>query len=528
MMNPRSISAFALILLCAAGAGLIGRPAGPDGQAGAAARQRFVPTWESLSRNPTPQWLRDGKFGIYTHWGVYAVPAVGPNGTWYSHNIYMNPNSPERAYHEATYGPLEKFGYKDFIPMFTGDKFDANQWAELFRKAGARFAGPVGEHHDGFAMWNSRLTEWNATRMGPKRDVVGELAGACRRQGMRFMVAMHHAENWWFFPHWVKEYDTSDPRYAGLYGQPHNLEWANGVPVTDTRNDLWQLQDKPSEEFLDRWQGKIREVIDNYQPDLLWFDFGLRYIQEHYKRDLLTYYYNKAQEWGKEVVVTYKWHDLAPNAAVVDLELGRFPELTYHDWITDTTVDDGHGWGYLKDTAYKPVSALVHYLVDNVSKNGYMLLNVGPKPNGEIPEQAQEILLGIGRWLDVNGEAIYGTTPWMTYGEGPTQMAKAGPFSEDKEVRYTAEDIRFTVKDDVLYAICLGWPGQEVTIKCAAEKLYESEIESIRMLGAEEELSWTMTSEGLKIAAPAKRPCDHAYTFRIVRKYPFGRNGGRA
>jgi alpha-L-fucosidase len=284
--------------------------------------------------------------------------------------------------------------------------------------------------------------------MGPKRDIVGELATAIRAQDMRFMVAMHHAENWWFFPHWRKDFDTSDPANAGLYGEAHNVDWGDNAPEPGGPGDYWLAMDPPGHAFLEMWKGKTLEVIDNYQPDMLWFDFGIRYIQEHYRREMLAHYYNRAEEWGKEVVVTYKWHDLAPGAGVIDLELGRFDTLTYHDWITDTTVDNGHGWGYLKETEYKTLATLVHYLVDNVSKNGYMLLNVGPKPNGEIPREAQDLLNGIGAWLHVNGEAIYGTTPWMTYGEGPTEMTKAGYFMEDEEVAYTAQDIRFTVKDD--------------------------------------------------------------------------------
>jgi len=478
----------------------------------------YEPTWNSLLQHRTPQWFHEAKFGIYTHWGVYAVPARGPNATWYPYNMYRE-GTPQCEYHVKTYGGPEKSGYKDFIPQLTGEKFDPDEWAELFKKAGAQFAGPVGEHHDGFCMWDSRYTEWNAARMGPKRDVVGELEKAIRKQDMRFMVALHHAENWWFFPHWKKEFDVSDPRYAGLYGELHNLDKDPGEGIEGFEERFF-AQDKPSKAFLDQWKGKTLEVIDKYQPDMLWFDFGLGRIQENYRREMLAYYYNRATEWGKEVLVTYKGHYLPPGAGVVDLELGRHDTLTYHEWLTDTTVDDGQGWGYLKETEYKSVKTLVHYLIDNVSKNGHLLLNVGPKPNGEIPEEAKELLVGIGEWLEVNGEAIYGTTPWMTYGEGPTEMPKAGPFMEDQEVEYTTQDIRFTVKDDVLYAISLGWPDERVMIE-TLKHAYESEIKSVSLLGADGKLEWSLTPEGLSITPPGEKPCDHAFVFKIVRGNPF-------
>ncbi len=480
----------------------------------------YQPTWESLKQHQTPRWFQDAKFGIYTHWGIYCVPARGPNATWYPYNMYIE-GTPQHEYHVKTYGHPGKFGYKDFIPMFTGDKFDAGEWAEIFKGSGAQYAGPVGEHHDGFAMWDTRYSEWKATKMGPKRDVVGELAKAIRGQDMRFMVALHHAENWWFFPHWRKDFDTSDPANAGLYGEQHNLEWAGNPPDHRHRDGYWHEMAPPSKAFLDTWKGKTVEVIDNFQPDLIWFDFGIRFIQEHYKREMLAHYYNQAAAWGKDVVVTYKWHDLAPGAGVIDLELGRFDKLTYHDWVTDTTVDDGHGWGYLKETEYKSLRTLVHYLVDNVSKNGQMLLNVGPKPNGEIPEEAKALLKGMGRWLNVNGEAIYGTAAWMTYGEGPTQMKKAGYFMEDEEVAYTAQDIRFTTKDDVIYAICLGWPTEPLTIE-TLKVLYAEEIAGVSMLGVEQPLTWSFNrQEGLRVIPPAQKPCEDAYVLKIERKRPY-------
>jgi alpha-L-fucosidase len=475
-------------------------------------KRTFQPTWNSLKEHTTPTWFREAKFGIYTHWGVYSVPAAGPNVTWYPYNMYRK-GSEQYEHHVKKYGGPERFGYKDFIPMFTGEKFDPDEWAELFKNAGAQYAGPVGEHHDGFCLWDTEYSEWKATKMGPKRDVVGELARAIRKQDMRYMVALHHAENWWFYPHWIKEFDTADPQYAGLYGEPHDLDGK-------VDNDDFFGQSKPSQAFLEMWYGKILEVIDNYEPDMLWFDFGLERIQEQYRKEFLAYYYSKAEEWGRDVLVTYKWHHLVPGTALIDLELGRFDKLTYHEWLTDTTVDDGQGWGYHEGGDYKSLRTLVHYLVENVSKNGYLLLNVGPKPNGEIPDQAKALLNGIGAWLEINGEAIYGTTPWLTYGEGPTRMEKAGYFMEDAEVQFTANDIRFTAKGDDLYAICLGWPEEQVVIE-SLHALYESEIRSVKMLGVDRELEWSLTDEGLKITPPAEKPCENAFVFKVERKPPF-------
>ena len=477
----------------------------------------YQSSWRSIRSHAVPQWFKDAKFGIYTHWGVYSVPACGPNGTWYPFHMYR-PGNPQYDHHVKEYGPPEQFGYKEFIPMFTAEHFDADEWAEIFHGSGAQFAGPVAEHHDGFSMWDSKVNQWNAARMGPKRDVTGELAAAMRRKDMRFMVALHHAENWWFFNH-NNKYDTVDPAYSGLYGAPHNIDMK--FDLSQGKTDDWKYQERPDKAFLDQWLGKIKEVIDGYQPDLMWFDFGIRLVQEHYKREFLAYYYSQAEKWGKEVVVTYKNQDLVPGSGLIDLELGRFNDLTYMEWITDTTVDNGNGWCFLKNNTYKPPTEVVHYLIDNVSKNGYLLLNVDPMPNGRIPEPSQAILAEMGRWLGVNGEAIYGTTPWMAYGEGPTRMEGTGGFTEKEKLTYTGADFRFTSKGDALYAICLAWPGSEAVIHTVWEKLYPNEIVSVRMLGVDRDLAWKMADHALHIEVPDQRPCDHAYVFRIERKPAF-------
>ncbi|MEM8565731.1 MAG: alpha-L-fucosidase [Bacteroidota bacterium] len=409
---------------------------------------KFEPYWESLRRISTPQWLRDGKFGIYTHWGLYSVHAYGENTTWYSHQLYMDEESEARKHFEDTFGSIKNTGYKDLIPKFTAEHFNADEWVALFKKAGAKFVGPVAEHHDGFAMWDTKYSDWNAAKMGPKKDIVGEFEAAARKHNLKFVTAFHHAANWWFFPVWDERYDTGNPEYAGLYGQPHK----EGAMRT--------------QEALEEWYNKIIEVIDNYGPEFIWFDFALDEIPEGVVKDFMAYYYNWALDNDKEVMITYKGHDLIPNSGVRDLELGQEPNLTYNEWITDNSVDDRGAWGYAENLTFKAPNRLIDNLVDRVSKNGYLLLNVGPKPDGTIPEGAEEVLLAMGRWLEVNGEAVYGTTPWLIPGEGPTNLDEAPSsigFNESDQI-YTSKDIRFTMKKDNLYATFLDWPGEVATL----------------------------------------------------------------
>jgi len=464
-----------------------------QGAVGKDKEKAYEPAWKSLIKHPVPEWFKDAKFGIYTHWGIYSVPAFDTE--WYPRNMYIKGHR-VFIHHRETYGPQEEFGYKDFIPQFTAEKFNADEWVDLFIRAGARFVGPVAEHHDGFAMWDSHLSDWTAAKMGPKRDVVGEMEKAVRKRGLKFVTSFHHAFNWKYYEP-AFQYDARDPRYAGLYGDPH----FPGTPE--------------SEEFLEDWLARLKEVIDRYMPDYMWFDFCWgQPTFESYKRKYLAYYYNKATESDRDVVVTYKGRDLPLGAGVLDLERGRLDSLRKDIWINDTSIDT-KSWCYILDPGLKSVNTLIDGLIDGVSKNGNTLLNVAPRPDGTIPDEQREILLGIGKWLEVNGEAFYGTRPWRTYGEGPTKMAKAGGFSEEKEMVYTRQDIRFTTKGNVLYAIALDWPEEQLTVT-SLKRLDASKIQSITLLGAKGNLEWTQTADGLKIKTPKIKPCDHAYAFKIA------------
>ncbi len=456
-----------------------------------AQQKAYKPEWTSLIQHPTPEWFKDAKFGIYFHWGVYSVPAFGSE--WYPRNMYIKGHR-VFEHHRNTWGPQDQFGYKDFIPLFTAEHFDADEWADLFVKAGVKFFGPVAEHHDGFSMWNSRLTEYDAYDMGPRRDIVGELAEAARERGLKFMVSLHHARKWKHFEY-AYDYDAGDPRYAQLYGMPHKP----GIPE--------------SKDYLENWLGKAVEVVDNYQPDYVWFDFGWSEPPfEPYKRAFLAHYYNRGEEWGKNVVVTYKGDHLPLGAGELDLERGRLDSLREDYWITDTSIDR-NSWCYITNPDYKDVNIMVDNIIDRVAKNGNTLMNIAPRPDGTIPEEQKERLLAIGEWLQVNGKAIYGTRHWYTYGEGPTEF-EGGSFIDKQKIVYTSEDIRFTTKNNTLYAIALDWPEDELLVKTLTV-LDAGDIRSVTMLGIDEELEWEMTAEGLAVQMPKNKPCDYAYSIKI-------------
>jgi alpha-L-fucosidase len=466
----------------------------------------FRASWESLSGYQIPNWYRDAKFGIFVHWGVYAVPAF--DNEWYPRNMYLE-SSRVFQHHVSTYGPQIKFGYKDFIPRFTAAKFDAEQWARLFRKAGARYVIPVAEHHDGFSMYNNPLSEWNAVNRGPKKDVLSLVAGAVRRNGMIFGASSHRAEHWWFFEGGMQfPSDVKDPANAGLYGPAYPRKTGYGD------------ESQPDKSFLDDWLGRTAALIEQYRPQILWFDWWIEQPAfEPYRRTIAAYLYNRTAQWGREAVLNYKLGAFPEKAAVLDVERGQLGSIRPLAWQTDTSIST-RSWGYISDDQYKSAGAIIDDLVDIVSKNGNLLLNVGPRADGTIPAAAEKLLLEIGAWLDVNGEAIYGTRPWRIYGEGPTEVV-AGGFKESERPPFTGQDIRFTAKDGVLYAIALEWPeGGRLVIRSLGEGSPHGNlaIRGVSLLGSGVPLKWSRTPQGLAVDLPASRPGNYAYCVKIVTR----------
>jgi len=459
----------------------------------------FEPTWESLKQYQPPSWYMDGKFGIFIHWGVYCVPAFG--NEWYPRQMYLQ-DTKEFAHHAQTWGPHTEFGYKDFIPMFTAEQFDPRAWAELFQRAGAKFVVPVAEHHDGFAMYDSALSEWTAAKMGPQRDTTGELAEATRAFGMTFGVSSHRAEHWWFFDG-GRQFgsDVQDPAYDGLYGPAR---------PKDT---------PPDRVFLNDWLARTCELVDKYRPQLVWFDWWIEEPPfEPYLRHFAAYYYNRGAEWGQEVAINYKNKAFAEGSAVYDIERGQLSAPSPLFWQNDTSISK-NSWGYIAEQPgcsgqdYKTPTHIIGDLVDIVSKNGALLLNIGPKPDGTIPQPEVEILLEIGEWLKMNGEAVYNTRPWHAFGEGPTEIPEGG-FSDTKREAFTSQDVRFS-KGQALYATLLGWPHDgKVSIRSLGQNSGEK-VGNVSLLGSAAPLQWRQEADALTVRLPAEKPCEHAWVLKL-------------
>lgn len=463
---------------------------------GLKAQEKFQANWESLKTYKTAEWFRDAKFGIFIHWGVYSVPAF--SSEWYPRLMYQQ-GSKEYKHQLETYGPLDKKGYKDFIPLFKAEHFDADAWAELFKKAGARYVVPVAEHHDGFAMYKTALSKWNAAEMGPHKDIIGLLSKAVRKKGLIFGLSSHRIEHWWFMNGGRRfNSDVNDLKYADFYGPAREED------------------ETPSPEYMNDWLLRCTELVDKYKPQLFWFDWWIEQpAMDPYRKSFAAYYYDKGLEWNRGVVINYKNKAYPDGAAVLDIERGKLGGIRELPWQTDDAIGN-ESWGYTTTNTFKTARYVITNLIDIVSKNGNLLLNIGPRPDGTITDEETQVLLKTGKWLEVNGEAIYGTRPWKIFGEGPTESA-SGSFA-DQKIPFNAKDIRFTTKGDTLYATTLGLPEEKTIIRSLGLNAKNGEIKSIILMGSAGNIKWIQHKDALEISPSAHYPAEDAVVYKITFK----------
>ena len=458
--------------------------------------RRFEPTVESLLDYECPEWFRDAKFGIYLHWGVYSV---AEQGEWYARQMYIE-GHPDYEHHVRTYGHPSEFGYRDFIPMWKAERFDPDRLVGLFKQAGARYFTPCAVHHDNFDLWNSRHHRWNSVNMGPRKDIVGMWREATLRHGLRFGVTTHLSRSYsWFNVNKGADrtgsykgirYDGSDPEYSELYFEPHE-DTNRHQPVN------------PPESWRRLWALRIKDLIDHYRPDHLYFDGAVPFLGEDRARTglgVIAHYYNQnmSRHDGRQegVMCLKKVNDhgyFFDGIATLDIERSRSGDTLLNPWQTDTSIGP---WGYRAGAEYRSVTEIVQELVDIVSKNGNLLLNVPPKADGTLDEETEEILRGIGAWLKVNGEALYGTRPWVMAAEG---------------------DLRFTRKGEDVYVTAFAWPepGAPLRVRALGDINEVGKVIDVALLGHAGAIDCRQNAEDLTITIPQTRACTHACSFKV-------------
>ena len=495
---------------------LAAEPGNPDVEIAAGP---FRGTRESLREWQIPDWYRDAKFGIWAHWGPQSAAEYGD---WYARNMYIQ-GSKQYEYHVKTYGHPTKVGFKDVIPTWTAERFDPDHLLGLYKKAGAKYFCSMAVHHDGFDLWNSKYQpRWNSVATGPKRDIVGAFKKAAEKQGLRFGVSEHLAPSYhWFSTSHMSDtsgplagvaYDGANSAYADLYHEmPKHYHYGHQMLNDRQAPEAWKLH----------YYRRIKDLVDKYQPDLLYTDGDIFY--EEYGLAIVANLYNvDAKRHGGRCEAVYNSKlpsDCETGTCVLDWERGVAGGIPANPWQTDTCVGD---WHYNREATYKSPKYVIDMLVDIVSRNGNLLLNF-PLPNsGELDYEELVILEEITKWMSINSEGIYGTRPWKTFGDGPVAtMPTSGAgtrFNESDRKELTAEEVRFTTKGDTLYAFIMGWPEKEALIKPLAtvSKFSPPKIKNVELLGYGGKVSWAQDEQGLTVVMPEVRPSDHAVTLKIV------------
>ncbi len=471
----------------------------------APSQKAYEANWSSLRKHTAPEWMDGMKFGIYCHWGPQTIMLASPD---------------------------QEMGILEAIEKWKGENFSAEKWVDLFQNAGAQFAGPVAWHGSGLLNWESEVTDWNTVEKGPGIDIVKELVDELRKRDMKVIGSFHTSSIWGPLTKGSDVY---------LYPEEDNSAYYKSN------------EGRRSDESLQGWFDRITEAVDKYKLDMVWVDVGfggtvgpelwgdiyegrllpegkngLPGLKESYEQKFISHYFNKGIEWGKEVEFIYKSFDIPPGIGLRDIENGSLKGLQFDPWMADINMAQHHVWPsvwfYSEKNPMKDANMLVDMLIDMTSKNGKMLLNVPPLPDGTFTENQVRELTAMGDWLRMNGEAIYGTMPWVFFGEGPHEVTHEGHHAQGRDLganiaRFNEEDIRFTVKDNMLYAICLGWPGESLSIRTLGHrgKLYPGDIKSITLLGTEETILWEQTEDALTVQFPDTPPCDFAYCLKIER-----------
>ncbi|MFY0625004.1 MAG: alpha-L-fucosidase [Reichenbachiella sp.] len=464
--------------------------------------KEFQPSWESIAKHEAaPEWFSDAKLGMYFHWGPYSVPAFG--SAWYPRNMYMEKGKVQK-YHREKYGDNTEFGYEDFIPMFKAEKFDPEEWAELFKTTGAKFAGPVAQHHDGFAMWDSDVNPWNAKDMGPKRDVLGDLFASLKKRGIKTLATFHHARN--------GQRNAND---SSLWKTGYNSHYPYhpDFPTATTDSKLRKLfgNFETIDEFNQYWLDQVNEVVDKYDPDVIWYDSWLNMIPEEYRLKMAANFFNNGLKNGQEVVTCHKQNDMPMNCSVLDFEQGGRRDVHPMPWMTDITL--GHSrWMYVEGHQYKTAELVVRNMIDVWSKNGIVLLNISPRADGVINHEQRAVLKEIGDWMDVHGEAVYRTHPHTIFGYGSAAAGDGHLGGQSSTVQYSEKDVRFTISKDnkSMYVFFLGVPevGKRISMRTIGgyhRNIPPSPIKNVTLLGSDVDVDWELTSGDFFLTMPDEK-----------------------
>jgi alpha-L-fucosidase len=487
----------------------------------------YKPTWESLLNYEVPEWYRDAKFGIWAHWSPQCVPEAGD---WYGRNMYME-GSDQFKYQLAHYGHPSVFGYKDLCSQWTLLNWEPDELIQRYKRAGARLFIALANHHDGFDAWNSKHHPWNAQNIGPHRDVIGIWGEAAREHGLRFGVTVHQARNWWWFQT-SHDADKAGPlagtSYDGDLTAPDGKgRWWQGADPQQLYGPKHPVNALPDISYVRNFYDRTRDLIDQHNPDLLYFDNALLPLGWA-GMNIGSYYYNnslKSHNGKMEAVMNVKQvPDHLAKSVVADYERGLTNQIMPYAWQSETCIGD---WHYRRELferdgefgGYLHPRDIIHWLTDTVSKNGTFILNIPGRPDGTIDPKEIAVLDKIAKWMQVNGEAIYATRPWKVYGEGP-HTVRSGPFQGSSINTLGPEDIRFTRNktNTIVYAIVLGLPEKETVIQAlgTASPHSPGRVANVELLGYGDKVQFRQSSSALHVQLPAQKPSEYAIALKIA------------